>query len=337
MTESVNGNVVRKSAKFICERSVDVSVFDEGAEITANHLATLLSNGDYGPDNWRLTPQHPVVVDESTLHWILIVDTLNFSFWNDDPSHPYSVSFEGENYTGYYSLCAAINRGIKEGYPLLSAAYLKDISEADLRHIFRSATKTEIPLFEERLKGLRETGQVLATHFSGNFLNCVQLAEKDALKLRDLIVRFFPSFRDEFSFEGEKVSILKRAQILVADIWAAFQNQGPGQFDNIQEITMFADYRVPQAMVFMGILKYSDRLLRLLENGTPLPSGSREELEIRGCSVWGVELVLEKLKQKGLAPSQRVNAVLVDFFLWDYAKQHNLSHIPIHHTRSIFY
>ena len=39
------------------------------------------------------------------------------------------------------------------------------------------------------------------------------------------------------------VLILKRAQILVADIWGCYQGQGLGQFDDIDELTMFADYR----------------------------------------------------------------------------------------------
>lgn len=44
-----------------------------------------------------------------------MVDTLNFSFWTTegDPSHGYSVRFGGEEYTGYWSLCAAINRALE--------------------------------------------------------------------------------------------------------------------------------------------------------------------------------------------------------------------------------
>lgn len=50
---------------------------------------------------------------------IFLVDVLNFSFWSDldvadaRQPHPdrYSVSFHGTSYTGYWSLCAAINRG----------------------------------------------------------------------------------------------------------------------------------------------------------------------------------------------------------------------------------
>lgn len=41
-----------------------------------------------------------------------------------------------------------------------------------------------------------------------------------------------------------EVKFLKRAQILVADIWACFEGKDIGYFNDIDEaITMFADYR----------------------------------------------------------------------------------------------
>jgi hypothetical protein len=39
------------------------------------------------------------------------------------------------------------------------------------------------------------------------------------------------------------VHIYKRAQILAAEIWGCFQGQGLGRFDDIDQLTMFADYR----------------------------------------------------------------------------------------------
>lgn len=46
--------------------------------------------------------------------------------------------------------------------------------------------------------------------------------------LRDLVVSSFESYRDESTFKDRPVKIYKRAQILVADIWAAFEGMNFG-------------------------------------------------------------------------------------------------------------
>jgi hypothetical protein len=65
-----------------------------------------------------------------------------------------------------------------------------------------------------------------------------------------------------------KVSFYKRAQILIADLWSCFEGKGLGAFNDIDYITMFPDYRVPQVLVYFGAMKYSDGLLNTLQSGT---------------------------------------------------------------------
>lgn len=43
-----------------------------------------------------------------------------------------------------------------------------------------------------------------------------------------------------------QVFYYKRAQIFVGDVFGALQGKGLGAFHDIQELTMFADYRVRQ-------------------------------------------------------------------------------------------
>lgn len=48
---------------------------------------------------------------------------------------------------------------------------------------------------------------------------------------------------------------------------------------------MFADYRVPQALVHFGAMEYSDKLNKLLSTNHTFMNGDQEEMEIRGCSI----------------------------------------------------
>jgi hypothetical protein len=61
--------------------------------------------------------------------------------------------------------------------------------------------------------------------------------------------------------------LYKRAQILVADVWSCFQGKGLGAFADIDKITMFADYRVPQMLIHYGSLEYTPKLLFKISQG----------------------------------------------------------------------
>lgn len=74
------------------------------------------------------------------------------------------------------------------------------------------------------------------------------------------------SVTDIVHFKGKRVSFYKRAQILVADLWGIMEARGEGNI-SIDWLTMFADYRVPQALVYLGALRYSDALMQALKNG----------------------------------------------------------------------
>lgn len=55
----------------------------------------------------------------------------------------------------------------------------------------------------------------------------------------------------------------------MADTWSVLEGKGDGCFKDISSITMFADYRLPQVLVYLGALKYSDELLAKLLKGLP--------------------------------------------------------------------
>lgn len=117
----------------------------------------------------------------------------------------------------------------------------------------------------------------------------------------NLLAENFPCFRDEALFEGKTVRFYKRAQILVADIWACFRGRNYGKFDDIDKITMFADYRVPQMLHQLGCLLYSPPLETQIRQLKVIPSGHKRELELRGASIWCVELIRQMIMKNHAA------------------------------------
>lgn len=181
---------------------------------------------------------------------------------------------EEKVYTGYSCLLSALHRAREEGIDVINPRWYATADEEALRRVFRSDQEEEIPLLEERIKVLREVGGVLCevcylshscslcTHsrpsqkFDGSFIGLLEQADHSALALVDLVVSHFPCYDDRTTYPSrsstspaanptpsQTVFIRKRAQILVAETWAAFNGEGPGRFDDIDQLTMFADYR----------------------------------------------------------------------------------------------
>lgn len=112
----------------------------------------------------------------------------------------------------------------------------------------------------------------------------ISRANGSAAALVNLLARDFPSFRDEHRFEGRRkpVRFLKRAQIFAADVWACFGGEGLGTFRDVDKLTMFADYRVPQILNGLGCLYYSPPLSAAIQKGRVIESGSSWEIQLRG-------------------------------------------------------
>ncbi|XP_045187701.1 queuosine salvage protein-like [Mercenaria mercenaria] len=333
----------RDAGKFISGESKDVKINDSGVLKVAKFMADCVKSGTYSIKSWKQHDLNPKTMDENALNWIFVADTLNFSFWSDDETKKYMVRYKGKEYTGYWSLCAAMNRALDEGIKLTEPKYFANITKKKLSEILRSDSDYDIPLIEERFTVLREAGQVLMEKYDGSVVELVQQCNKSAQTMMKQVVKDFTSYRDETEFAGKHVAIYKRVQILIADIWACFEGQGYGEFNDIDTITMFADYRIPQALLYFGALQYSDELSEFLRKEHRLNSGERYEVEIRGCSVWATELINQETRKIMDADADGkkllVNSILIDHYLWDYRRDNadKMTDLPFHKIRCIYY
>ena len=175
-------------------------------------------------------------------------------------------------------MVTAINRAIAEGKPIYDPKYYIKVTEENLRNIFRSDTSSQIPLFDERLRILGEISSKLEEKYGGSFENVLKEAEGDALKLVSIVTREFPCFRDEATYKDKKIAFYKRAQILAADVDVLLAIKEQPGLDNIDQLTMFADYRVPQVLLSYGALKYSPELMSKLQKEHLFDNGSIEEV-----------------------------------------------------------
>jgi hypothetical protein len=135
------------------------------------------------------------------------------------------------------------------------------------------------------------------------------------------------------TYKGRKVYFYKRAQIFTTDLHAAFGGKGWGHFEDLDQLTAFADYKLPQVLRHMGILFYAEELARKVDQEILLEAGSVEEVEIRANTIWAVETIRRELNARGCP----VRAFEVDWILWNMGQEDAYREKPYHRTATIFY
>ncbi|KAL0238853.1 hypothetical protein PCE1_004544 [Barthelona sp. PCE] len=329
---------VKESSEFIRANSEHVSINEEAVHKIASEIEFAYKNGDVSLGAWHDCPFHPQQSDNILDH-VFVIDALNFCFWNEDIT-PYQVLYRGKVHHGYIAAVAALDRALCENIPITTPSFYADISVSLMRSVFRPFNRDglppKIPLLMDRVANLTQVGKVLVDVFGGSFENVVRAAGNSASTLVDLIYKHFECFRDECEYKGRKVFFLKRAQILAADVWGALQNSDIGEFHDINELTAFADYRIPQHLKSLGVLEYDEELTAKLESQQLIEPGDPMECEIRGCTIAAIEQIRNAISKD---IQSEVNSVLIDFYLWDKAKltaPESVNHIT-HRTQTMFY
>lgn len=267
---------------------------------------------------------------ERTVNWLLILDALNFCFWAERNQPRWRIEYQGEPLNGYWAEAAALTRAVEEGTPLWDAEYLSTMSSDALAHIFRG--EATIPLFEQRLQNVHEVGRVLLEKFEGQFARAIEQAQGSAVELVLVLVENFSSFYDVASYRTREVRFFKRAQICVADLFGSFDGKSWGAFYDLDKLTAFADYKLPQVLRHFGILEYDPILAERIDNLELLEPGEEEEVELRAATIWACELLRREMTQLG----HPITAAEIDQRLW-LLGQNVAGARPYHRTRTIYY
>lgn len=272
---------------------------------------------------------------ERTVNWLLLLDALNFCFWGEKDQPRWQIAYQDEVLNGYWAEAASLRRAVEEDKPLWDARYLSNIDSQELATIFRGLSNDtpSIPLFEERLLAAREVGQVLQARFAGQFSQLVEQAGQSSIRLAQLLAEHFTSFRDVASYQNQEVRFLKRAQICVADLHGAFGGQSWGTFTDLEYLTIFADYKLPQVLHHYGVLIYVPALADKIAHQALLIAGSAEEVEIRAATIWASEFLRREI---ALRVEHTVTAMEIDQLLWHLGQ--DAAHMqPYHRVRTIYY
>lgn len=262
---------------------------------------------------------------------VLVLDAWNFCFWPELNEPKWTVDYSGETLNGYRALAACVKRAIEEGVELYDPRVLASLTKEQAESIFRG--NATIPLLEQRVRHANEVGEVLLRDWEGDFCNMLEACEGSAVTMAEMVAESFSSFRDVCLYYGREVKFYKRAQILLVDLAGAMPEDPLTQFHDLDQLSAFADYKIPQVLEAYGVLRYSPQLEAQLERCELLPAGDPQEVEIRAAMVWAVEMLRQELAEHG----RKHSAFELDWMLWNLGQQPLDYERPYHRTRTIFY
>jgi hypothetical protein len=264
---------------------------------------------------------------DETAAFFLTLDTINFG----SGYFPHLRKHTGRS--GYFTIAGCLNDHFQKNGPF-SARELTRLTPQDCIRIFAQDARNR-PIAElMRLfaRALNELGAHLQAFYNGNYSDLIAAAGQSAEHLVSLLKQI-PGFRDVASYDGFEVPFYKRAQLAAADLSLAFNNRGPGRFTDLKQLTIFADNLVPHVLRVDHILEFSEALNARIQAGDLILAGSTEEIEIRACALHAVELIKAKIH----ANRPSINAMALDFLLWNRGQQPAYKSIPRHRTRTLFY
>ncbi|MBI4580504.1 MAG: hypothetical protein HY718_12425 [Planctomycetes bacterium] len=267
---------------------------------------------------------------EELVRWTLLLDSLNFCFWTSD-GQPWEVEYAGRTWGRYYALVASLHRAVHRDPSWLDPGRWTRARIEEVGRLF--AGRGCIPMLARRVEILNEIGRTVVQQFGGKPVRLAEQAGFDAVRIACGLADVFESFRDVHAYDGRRIAILKRAQIFAADLAVALEaTEGP-RVINLESLTAFADYRVPQILRHLGILALDPGLERSIEAGEWVPASSEAEIEIRCCSIWAVQRMVEALRIEREAHKP---AWMLDEYLWEQSHRPEVT-VQHHRTLTSFY
>ena len=180
-------------------------------------------------------------------------------------------------------------------------------------------------------KALRDLGQLLLDEFDGEFVGLVRAADHSAERLVQILSRMV-MFRDVQMYRRQEIPFYKRAQLTAADLNLSLRGDELGRFDDLDQLTIFADNLVPHVLRCDGVLKYDDTLAARIDAGQLIQANSEAEVEIRAAAVHAAELIVRES-----ARPDSITAMRVDYLLWNRGQEPAYKAKPRHRARSVYY
>ncbi|CAO3695739.1 unnamed protein product [Rhizopus stolonifer] len=171
---------------------------------------------------------------------------------------------------------------------------------------------------------LNKTGEYLMVHgyedLASFILSKAKEVPQNAKFLTEELVKALVGLQDHYEFEGKKVYLFKKAQILVYHLWLTMREKvSEFDFKDIDELTIFADNVIPTMLVQLGILEIPEEWLETIKKNQDLTE--QVATTLRAASVVACDDLVK-------ASKGTLTTGGLDVYLWRLGKVGDYRKIP---------
>lgn len=306
-------NKIRNTCHYVIENSKYV-------KINYTKLDEFIKHIEYeNLKHWLLyNPYDLLELDvETIINFLLIFESIDYSFWGQPK---WKIKTEVGLKDGSDALLYAMLKYVKEK----QSTDFSNVSLEDFKKLLKG--NVEIPLIEKRYETIVSVSRTVNEKMNGNFYKYIKNINIDT-KLFDIIISNFETFVDERKYNDKKIYFYKLAQLLTSDILHIREKVENISVD-YSNLIGCADYKIPQTLRALNILKYNNELSKIIDKRVPIEISSKYEVEIRASQIVVIDYISKKMN---------ANAIDINDFLFVYSKRVKDIAKPYHLCRNTNY
>ncbi|MFV0250202.1 MAG: queuosine salvage family protein [Bacilli bacterium] len=303
-------------------------VVDNAKDVTINYSKIdelIKSTKDIDNSHWLYNSPFGILDFDvkDIVNFLLVYHSVGFSYWGNPK---WTIKTENGELDGAYAMMYVLINQMKRDKEFLDADNLQRMTREELQEILKG--NIELPLFNQRYDNLISIGKAINERMRGDFYSYIKDITTDNA-LVELIIQTFNVFNDVSSYSDKPVYFYKLAQLLVSDILHIRALKENINVD-YTHLVGCADYKIPQVLRGMGMLKYSEDLSNMVDNKRELLPNSGHEIEIRASMLVAINVITEKL-------NNGICLIIINDFIWLKGQDKTLELKPYHLTRTKFY
>ena len=304
-----------KSCKYVANNSKSVKINETNLEKFIGKIKKVETEHwlAFSPYNLLDLPT------ETIINFLLVYEAIDFSFWGNPK---WTIDTPTGKEDGSIALLYVILKYVREK----NTTDFSNITKDEFREVLKG--NVEIPLFEERYHIIRDVSRIVNENMNGNFYEFIKGITID-MELFNIIIKYFPNFKDERKYREKTIYFYKLAQLLTSDILHIRELKENIKVD-YSHLVGCSDYKIPQVMRGLGILEYSDKLSNIIDNKKEIEVNSEYEIEIRANMLVAIDLIKKKLENK-------VCAIDINDYIWSQGRNKTIELKPYHLTRNTNY